>query len=332
MNQRVFGYDLIKALAMLMVVFYHIANIDLGECMHQGDFSFTLSKFLYGLLAAGVPLFFMVNGAVSANREQTLHWSLTKFFRLLWVAFFWTIIIRCIIYPCFFGIPRLDSVIAFRNFYWFLFTLAFIYPIAYVFQKYNSIRNIVLLVLLIIPFLSNFCWDLALFFGGKSIILPSWGHTGFLTLYSLVYYYLGRFFSRQHIHIVYSVVLVLVGLLFVNFEVYVMSNYYHDVYDGVNACFPTIGALLMSIGIFFLFKDYHPRTKLVSKVISVVGRNTLGIYIYHLLALPIIGMLVTYDGLKPPLLVFIEALFVSFICAFLSHFLNKSPLSFLLKL
>lgn len=332
MRKRIFGYDLIKSLAMTMVVFYHIANIDLGNCIIGDSFHFTVSKYLYGLLSAGVPLFFMVNGAVSALRPITFQWSIRKSLRLIWVASFWTIIIRCLIYPFFFNIPLLNTIIDFRNFYWFLYTLATLYPIVFFLQKHLVLRNSILFSLCLFPFLSNFVWDIVIFVRGNDIFLPLWGHTGFFTLYSLIYYYLGRFSSRIFVNRYICILLAVVGLLLINFEVYSMSNYFHEVYDGVNACFPTVGALLLSLGLFLLLKDYQPKPIFFSKIISLIGGNTISIYIFHLLLLPIISIVISYNGAKPPIFVFVEALLVVFICAFFSNFLSRSSFQALIKL
>ena len=84
-QDRIFGYDLIKTIAIIIIVFYHLGGIDYGD-IETGHFYLpNLNKFLSALCAAGVPLFFMVNGALVIPKN--LHWKqlLFKVFHLLFL-------------------------------------------------------------------------------------------------------------------------------------------------------------------------------------------------------------------------------------------------------
>ena len=76
-QDRIFGYDLIKTIAIIMIVFYHLGGIDYGDIETGHCYLPNLNKFFSALCAAGVPLFFMVNGALVIPRN--LHWKLLLF-------------------------------------------------------------------------------------------------------------------------------------------------------------------------------------------------------------------------------------------------------------
>ena len=89
-SKRIFGYDLIKALAMFLVVFYHFNMLDFG--FQPNTFYVpNINKLFQIFCAAGVPLFFMVNGALTINKKTSLKKVTTKIFRIFLIAVFWTL-------------------------------------------------------------------------------------------------------------------------------------------------------------------------------------------------------------------------------------------------
>ena len=67
-KKRVFGFDAIKALAAFFVVLYHVGMVDMGY--REGVYYYpTFVQFLWLFDACGVPLFFMVNGALTVSRH-----------------------------------------------------------------------------------------------------------------------------------------------------------------------------------------------------------------------------------------------------------------------
>lgn len=74
--------------------------------------------------------------------------------------------------------------------YWFLFPLGLVYLVDGVAQK---IRNSLMffIMLIICPFITNLIWVLIIQINPYTE-LPFWGHWGMLTLYSYVYFCLGR--------------------------------------------------------------------------------------------------------------------------------------------
>jgi surface polysaccharide O-acyltransferase-like enzyme len=273
-QDRIFGYDLIKTIAIIMIVFYHLGGIDYGSIELGHFFLPNFNKFFSAFCAAGVPLFFLVNGALVIHKNK--HWKqlLLKAFHLLFLLFFWKFVLQYLISNRLLGIQ--ENMVHF----WFLGTLSIVYSVSIVLHKYSHLRYFFLIFLLFFPFLYNFIWDIFLF------LSPSFDsfkvtHTGFITLYAILYYYLGDYLSCHQICSYYSLGLILLGLILVNFEVVAMSNHYQAIYDGVNSSFPTLGALAISVGIFFLLKNVSFTNGIISNIVSFVGQNTMGTYIFH---------------------------------------------------
>ena len=247
-----------------MIVFYHLGGIDYGT-IELGHFYLpNLNKFFSAFCAAGVPLFFIVNGALVIHKN--MHWKqlLFKAFHLLFLLFFWKFVLQYIISTRLLGIKENMAH------FWFLGTMSVVYLISIVLNKYIHLRLFFLSFLLLFPFLYNLFWDIYLF------LFPSFDsfkitHIGFFTLYAILYYYLGDYIRNHQICSYYSLGLTLLGLILVNFEVVAMSNHFHVIYDGVNSSFPTLGALAISVGIFFLLKDVDFNDGIARKIWPIFG-------------------------------------------------------------
>ena len=279
-GKRIFGYDFIKALAMLFVVIYHFGSTDFGTVPLEGWYIPNLPKFLLSLCSAGVPLFFMVNGALTANKPTPTEKVCKKSGRLLFVAAFWTFFFTCLINPLLYGRP-MPGLMQFYNYYWFLYTLVPLYWVNWFFNDKPVLRIILVGAIFVYPFLSNFVWTMIAAVD-QDIQMPSWGHTGLFSLYAIVYYYAGHWLATRKLPPPLCLIIVLIGMLAVNVEVSIMSTYRHTIYDGVNDSFPTIGAMLIAVGLFMLLKNVTmenlPHLK---KCISIIGNSTIGIYVFH---------------------------------------------------
>ena len=309
-----------------MIVFYHLGGIDYGA-IEPGHFYLpNLNKFFSALCAAGVPLFLMVNGALVIPRN--LHWQqlLFKFFHLLFLFVFWKFVLQYLISFKLLAIE--DKMVHF----WFLCTLSIVYLMSIVLQKSTFLRHAVLVFLFLFPFCYNFLWNVVLFFA-PSFDACTVVHTGFFTLYGVLYYYLGGSLRTRHTSSFYAIGLIVLGLLLVNFEVVAMSNYYHAIYDGVNSSFPTVGALSLSSGIFFLVKDVGVNEGILHQIVSFVGRNTMGIFIIHVLGIFLLRKYSpdTLFNINPIIPLSISLLIVLITASF-SELLRKCNLRFLVSL
>ena len=287
-QDRIFGYDLIKTIAIIMIVFYHMGGIDIGT-MKSGLYYFpNFYKFLLSFCAASVPLFLMVHGALILPKHLNLKESILKASKMLVLFLFGKLILQYVILEKCFSIE--EEMVHF----WFLGTLGMVYLVSYMMNQSKWLCYIILFLLVLYPFLSNLFYDLIVFVRPDSKFKVI-GHDGFFTLYALVYFYLGYYLRDKSIAIHYVLYAIIVGLLFVNFEDFVMSNNRKIIFDNVNGSFPTIGALTLSTGFYFLFKDFSTNQILLQKTISLLGRNTLFIYMFHVLFIILLRKYILFD-------------------------------------
>ncbi len=332
-NKRVFGWDLLKALAMFLVVFYHFGMLDFSY--NADEFYFpNLNKIIQSLCVPGVPLFFMVNGALTINSKTSFKKVVNKVVRLIAVAVFWTLLLRC-------GVMGLlleqgqPSVMQFKDFYWFLYSLAILYFINYLIQILPKwIGYLFVVAIFIVTFLNNFVWDVILF-AKPSTTLPSWGLTGLFTLYGVVYSRIGAYLKDVKLNPVICIILFVVGVGLNLFKITIMTNHTGLLLDGVNSSFPTIGAMFASIALFGLLKGVK-EPFFCSQLIKTIGVNSIGVYIFHLVIIVVLrGNLlggVFHIQYLPLAVVLCIALCITILCAYISEGLQRTPAKVLLKL
>lgn len=313
---RIFGYDLIKTIAIFFIVFYHLGGIDIGE-IEPGKYYYpNFNKFLLSFCAASVPLFLMVHGALILPKQLDFKKSILKAAKMFFLLLFGKVVLQqLVLEKCFFIEEKMVH-------FWFLGTLGMVYLVSCLMNIWKLLRHIVLSILIIYPFLSNFLFDCVVSFKPDSNFLI-FGHDGFFTFYALIYFYLGYYLKHINLPPYFSFLTIVVGLLLINFEVITLSNYYREVFDGVNGSFPTFGAMTLSAGLFFIVKDASPTSKNIRNLIEKVGNNTMGVYLYHVLVILLLRKYAVCGSLRLSSAIILSCLIV-LVIAFFSHFIKTS--------
>ena len=333
-SKRVFGYDLLKALAMFLVVFYHFGMLDFS--FEAGKYYIpNLNKIVQLICAAGVPLFFMVNGALTIHKKTTFKKVIIKVIKLLLIAIFWAILFHWGVDVYVFGAQFNKSLISLLDYYWFLRSLAVVYLINYLIEILPKWFGYLLLIAIFsITFLNNFIWDIIVYINPEQTI-PRWGQTGLFTLYGVVYSRVGAYLKNTKLNFLVCILIFLAGLALNVFKTIAMTNHDNIIFDGVNASFPTLGALLLSIAFFCMLKGVKDNFW-SSQVIETIGANSIGVYIFQFVFIGITKRFF-YKGLfhvtvLPLPLVFITVLVITIVCAYISKGIMRTPFKVLLKL
>lgn len=329
MRKRIVGFDLLKCIAIFSVVVYHFGCVDFGRYSPYDGYTPNITKIFYELFACSVPLFFIVNGALTNSFKGM------KTIKYLSLSLFYPIFFYLLIFPALDFIPANQYSLRyilfsmeFKGVYWFLFTIGILY-IVDALANYFKLTKVLFIILLICPFVSNLIWTV-LIYVNPNIILPFWGHWGVYTLFSFVYFCIGRYLKDYDCHNIFKFLLCILGWWLLVFEVISFSNYFKNVYDGVNSSFPTMGALLLSTGIYLWLKGNTNMPPSLNIYISFIGRNTMGIYVFHMFFVYGYRYLFSTNNIN----VFI-ALLLSFcivnITAVISELICKTKFKFFLK-
>ena len=146
-------------------------------------------------------------------------------------------------------------------------------------------------------------------------------------MYGILYFMIGSgtsIIKRQHLLL--NVAEVILGYFLVIFECTFYTNYNQLMYDGVNAQFPTLGAMLLAVGIYGICSkvNFNKYSKL-QQIISKCGQAVLPIYLLHMCVIITIGKLLG-TGIQISLITaIIETTLICIICGIIGAIARKIP-------
>lgn len=316
LQKRCFGIDVMKIVAAFMVTFYHFQRIDYGFVVGQFYIP-NLNRLLMNLCVISVPLFFMCNGAILLNKKYKTKEIILKAIKIIFLILVW-------------------HWTSFPD--WFFKTLCLVYCcypfFKYAFEKKRWMLYILLIGLVTVPFLLNLVTTLlklrpepvVLYLKSYSLNLTEMGNIGLFTLYGVEYFLLGGFLMKRRLPVWASICMIHVGFALCTLEGIIYTNYYNMIYDGVNASFPTLGALLMSIGVFDLVVRCNVSAKFIFVFdgISFAAKNVLGIYLFHLALILQVRQYMTRE-IYPFVLVFFICFLIDLVCILICAIIKKIP-------
>lgn len=332
-KKRNLGLDIIKGFAAMLVCMLHLLHVDFGEVVPGELYLPNITKLLYGVCACSVPIFFFVNGFLIGHRKNDPKSILIKIFNLVKLRIVWGVLLGALI--CLIAdMPNTIYNYKELTFYlWFFEALIVIYAFVLIWDRLKDYKwSIVFpIFLFIIPFVSNFVGLIASLLGYP---LPDFfGHSGFFRLYGLLYFMLPFYMKGKTLSKKMAIFAVIVGVSEIALEVFVWSNACGKVYDGMNACFPTIGALLMTIGFFSLFTavEYNENNKLV-KYMSWLGRNCMGVYLFHMPFIYVFGRFICHTNIPAICAILVSVIIISLSAVVYTLLLKVKYVNYLLKI
>lgn len=181
----------------------------------------------------------------------------------------------------------------------------------------------------------KFCPDFSLNLLGITISLDNIpNRTGMFTMYSILYLFLGAYLSKHNINSFVSIVMFILGITIVTLDGAIMSVYNGEVFDSVNGCFPTVGALISGIGIFTLIKNIEFKNIKFNKFASYLGSRVLYTYLFHMFFIhKIICKYIMTGKTYSIIVVLIASIFVYFASVIVGAIFEKIPIvKYLLKI
>ncbi|HBF7094557.1 TPA: acyltransferase [Clostridioides difficile] len=307
-KERLIYLDFIKVLAIYFVCFYHYNNFN-TDFLSNPSISTYLSYFIKGIASTGVPLFFMVSGALMLNRNYNLNKHIRKIINIIILTIIWGMITLLILSPIkgnSYSIPGFvkalwtweqDTI----NHLWFLQTLVCVYILYPLIKEVYDIEgkkvlNYILIVIFIFTFgnvLLNMVANIVESILGINYITNHEFNffnnfnlfRGFYA-YTLVYFIVGALLLEKlkndmRINVNQIIMIFIIGISTLFLYGVMMSNSNKEVYGTVWNGYDTIMTLLMCISIFILSYISNSKLDKLSSVVQLIGENTLGIYFVH---------------------------------------------------
>lgn len=264
--------DVLKIISAFFIIFYHFGKINLG-IVADGSYIPTYGRVIENITVVSIPVFFMVNGALIFSKEYSLEKIYGKAAKIALLTFVWeftafpswffkTLIVLYLLYPALLKVYKCNKLLP------IVCTLIFIFPFLY---------NLIIILIM------KFCPEFSTNVFGITISLDTLpNRTGMFTMYSILYLFLGAYLSKRNIKPYISVIMFILGIIIVTLDGTIMSVYKGAVFDSVNGCFPTVGALIAGIGVFSLIKSIEFNNIRFNKLASYLGSRVLYTYLFHM--------------------------------------------------
>lgn len=269
-TNRCVWLDFLKILAAFLVVFYHLSyfKLDYGFTSNVSYYIPNLNRIIMSFAACSVPLFFIINGGLMFSKHRSVLDVYIKALKIIILTVVWKIA----------DFPS-----------WFFVTLAVLYILfpffQFLWEKKRVLYFTIICAIILFPFVYNYIvllirvLDIQTIFGYK---MTGISVTGFKTMYSIAYFLGGNYLMKckKFPKLVWSIVLFICGWICLVVECVCYTNLNGEVYDGVNASFPTLGAMLLAIGVFSLVKNIR-FSEQITKIIIWLSDGILPIYLMH---------------------------------------------------
>ncbi len=288
MDRRIFYFDLLKVLAIIMVVINH----SYWWCVSNSPFGRGLNVFLLMFSKAAVPLFFMVSGALILSRKTTYKEVFTKrivrvLIPLILVSIIWTIYKQgnMLLLPAYILNGSGEQYIPY--WIWYLYAIIALYVMTPFLQKMLSKFKkrdylIFIVLFLVIPSFLKMISTILPFIIGKTIIFNP-DFFDILFPVQIGYYVTGYFLAGNYIKItkkccnISFAVLIFTLLFSTLFTLYVNDNSVLDSYSYFTTAVEAI--CIFTIIKFYFNKGLSNQT--LEKVITNISNSVFGVYLFH---------------------------------------------------
>ena len=295
-KERLIFADILRTLAIIMVVFIHSTANYFFECYGSSEFKILLV--LSAITSSAVPLFYMLSGAFMI-REDEINYKKTiiNTLKLMMQTVFWTLIYYLLFkYILNWDVDILKSVIksVFSSqvtHLWFIYPLLGLYILSPIISLlYKNLTEKGKIYILIFLFLCPIiCATLNIWFDFVSIPYFAVGFPE-LGLFIFGKYLLDKkeiIMKKKYTLI--SILGIIMGILLI-----VLLAYYYININGIGTSKPyfdynKVPNVLLTVSIFTFFLSLNKKlTKMPNKIkkfFTIIGANTRGIYFTHMITI-----------------------------------------------
>lgn len=296
-NNKFLGLDIIRVISMFCVIFLHCASNRLR--VEMGNTGWNVTNILTAFATCGVPMFFMISGALILNSKNTYSIVYTLKNRVLRLA------VPMAVWSVIAVIVRLytdsDMALTFGNFnseiikflskpvavhLWFMYYLIPMYLIAPALKSFidNSEDRVIkyILILWLIEILS-------LTLGGiveedTQQVLVNIGfinNIGFISGY-LGYFILGWYLFNKEIKISnnWLIYIAVATTLFISAGTKLVTEY-NGFYTETFKSYRSIFVVILSCSMFLLLSKITKAPKLITKTVAALAAVSYGVYLSH---------------------------------------------------
>lgn len=322
-KQREYSFDILRVVAMTMVIIIHVANVYGRRFVLINDSSYLVSLIFNTVSRISVPIFLMISGALLLDREFNLKKYINRIKKIV------ILIILCdIVYVVWeyyiFGntYDKLYKLlyIPYRAHLWYLYTVVIIYLVQPLLRLILSKSNKTLKIIYL-------CLWIIIAFGGMFSPILSIGI--FKQFVYIGYFVIGKYaydYIKSHDIRKYNIPLILIMIILFSVSVYLnytkslRFNRFYNLYFAYRTPFIMIPSI-----IFFILVVGNYKKDYVSNNIMKLSDLSLGVYLFHGLFLDITRRFFSYPDVHSVIGLPMFSIYI-FVCSIvLVYLLKKIP-------
>ena len=335
--KRYANIDLLKTIAIMMVIALH-SKLFHTDFITSGKFTMYI-QYAIRIICEGVAIFVFVNGfLLMGKKEFDLYKHLKKTFKILGVLIIWSVILTIVIKLIYrepiyiMQVIRNIFTIEINNKYtgilWFLqnlIALYLIYPVLKtIYDKNKKVYMYLCIVLLVNTIAVNFLGHISTIINTKykfnviNIILSYINKFQILTNRNfLIFFMLGGLIAEnkesfenkkvRSISIFIGLIMWCISILYAIIVSKLQNKTYAD-----NFVYESVTMLACLIMFYSITYKYENENRIIDKLINIIGRNSLGIYLIHIIIIRAIDQyIVIPQNILFRIIKFIVVLFTS---------------------
>ena len=307
-KKRYANIDLLKTIAIMMVIALH-SKLFHTDFITSGNFTIYV-QYAIRIICEGVAIFVFVNGfLLMGKKEFNLYKHLKKTFKILGVLIVWSFILTIVVKLIYREPINIMQVIKnifttdinnkYTGILWFLqnlIALYLIYPVLKtIYDKDKKVYMYMFIVLLVNTIVVNFLEHISIIINTKykfnviNIVLSYISKFQILTNRNfLIFFMLGGLIAEKkenfkdqkvrNISVFIGLIMWCISILYAIIVSKLRNKTYAD-----NFVYESVTMLACLIMFYAMTYKYENKNRIIDKLINLVGRNSLGIYLIHII-------------------------------------------------
>lgn len=278
MKTREYSFDILRSIAMIMVIIVHVSNVYSRSFGIIGNKSFIISLFFNTTSRISVPIFLMISGALLLDRKFDLKKYLKRLLKFLILIIVWDIIYLVWEY-LYLGITynKLFNLLLnpYRAHLWFLYTILLLYAIQPILRVIMSKSN---------KQVKMFLFSIWLILSSLSMVnrtiaevFTIFSYIGFFCIGKYLYEYAKNKDLRK-----YNILLILIMIacfttsITLNYLSSMKYNMFYNLYFAYRTPF-----IIFSSFAFYILIISNYRKNSLNKGLMLLSDLSLGVYLIH---------------------------------------------------
>ena len=297
MKEREYSFDVLRVIAMIMVIIIHVSNVYTRSFNFIDTNSYLVSLIFNTISRVSVPIFFMISGALLLDRKFDFKKYKKRVLKILLLIVVWDILY--LIWEYFFLGVTYDKLYnlflePYRAHLWFLYSIIILYVIQpllkYILDRINNITKIVLFILWIL--LST----ISMYNVSVANIFSIFSNIGFFIVGKYMYDYVKNTKKDKKIVIIMIILLVLsfIESIYLNYTASIKFNMFYNLFFAYRTPF-----IILSTFIIFKLVYIYCHDKKPNNIIMLGSDLSLGVYLIHGMFLDVTTKYIDYKNVIP---------------------------------